>query len=225
MSVSRSSDEGIVSDLFAFNDYETQRLYVNFTANTDGQNNDAGTITYNFDVMKGQLERNQVAELVATIPGKAYLHADGAPDAAGAYVQWPFSFWTSPGIRGPGDTSDVEPDTVGLVDGTWSDSTGHSLEYFTLYEGSMTLMPPYESTATSEYHGGSVSQNGMAGGQMVPWRRWFGRGPVAHHDDWIRFGGTLDYADLQDVKIQSEVSMICVWDVFEQDTAEYKDIR
>lgn len=218
----KGSDEGVVEDLFAANDYEVQLCRFFGDLNADGSGSGVGDVRVRFPAIKGQLDRGQVAELVAWYPRKSSITVGDQPVSQGhVFVNYTFNLGQNVSA---GDTSD-RPDDLNDQGAGWSNSSTNSLGYWTLQEGRLMYHPGIEDE-TGGIHINSSGTGGFNQSQYpTHWRHDLGRGPIFHPGDDIVCGVNTSYGEMGGVPATVECSGMAVWDVFERESSRYLDIR
>lgn len=214
MSVSRDSEVRPVED--EVDDYED--LYfqdVNFVFEPDETAypaSDQVTWSIGYDVLRGEMDRWDVAELVAIIPKRemaTLLEAGGAGTTPGtAQADWEL-------YRAPTTVYDNFTDAdTGTSATTALFNASHTVHPDLLYQTMMPAFMPFNDTVNGTGGGGAP---GYGRPDPVLFRDWYGRGPMFEHDENLHLGGNLQWWDIDNVRIRCSGGYRAVWDLFRRE--------
>lgn len=233
----------VVDELNYYDDFVHQTVYSSFkldlTANSGGnlgESDQGGWTWWDRSVARGELDRDQVAELVYLEPEILEVAlADPDPNDNGH---------TTPGlIRMEAEVTDPERDDTAVQFDSGIGFEDVSLESGdTLNPSNVTAAPQYEEANDGPLWFGIASceapwndtVNGTGGGggmqaaqNMAPryYRSIYGRGPMFEHDHTIRSGATLEWTDVENGTIHGAFRVRMAWDVFELEPRELREVR
>lgn len=207
MSLSQSSALNLHQDLA----FELLRVRANF--NVDNSGGQSESVRWRFPPLKGTLERNQVAELVAYMPTKHNIFLDDLPDVANASLDASVSWWEGGHTA---DTDSVAEDLNDFTDGYTTNTSTASLNYRILHETKLV----YQGHNSN---GGTLMYNSTPGGNIHNMREEFGQGPIVFPDEFISNGTDFTFTGLDTRTVHFGAQLMCWWDVWERDEVEYHD--
>lgn len=219
----------------AYHDFEVQHFEANArvgdpqtqsgTSNPEQTRNEAGAA---FEVVSGDLHRSEVAELVALYVQNHIVHVDqpslntptNVRAAATIGLDVPETMLT--------DDDVVSVDYQGLLTGgdvftgpndntsDWRDEDAPDV----WWQNQLIAVPSWYNSTTGAGAPGTLTGN--PGPQLIPFREWFGRGPIVDPPDEVRTSWAWNLTNYAaDNNLYQQVRGTLYWQVHDRDAIDF----